>query len=334
MHKLISRRILELCSTRSTSKRNYQVTVVGGASDVGQKLSMLLRSEPGISKLVVHDTRMHTPGVVMDLSHIPSDIPIKGYTGEDMLETALKGANIVIGVGGIIRKPGITEKLWLSANTEFVRILSKHVAKMDSMPFLGIVTEPINYLVPMAAEVLRSHGDYDSRKLFGITGIDALRAQSLFAAENNLNPNNCYVPVIGGHSEKTLVPLLSQSTPTSDFDAKMSEEFTTKFRQFENKIIRANRGISPTLSVAYSALLFTRCILNAMDGQPSRVHAFIENNDFGTAYFGGMVHLDSQGVKDMQIYTSLTQYELHLLERSLDELRKDALKGKKVLEFC
>ncbi|KAJ8725120.1 hypothetical protein PYW07_016078 [Mythimna separata] len=340
MNKIISRRILDLCSsiglnkyTARINKRNYQVTVAGGASEIGQTLSLLLRSEPGITKLVVHDTRLDTPGVVMDLSHIPTDNRIQGYTGEDSLETALKDANIVIGAGGVIRKPGISEKLWLSSNTEFVRTLSKQVAKMESMPFLGIITEPINYLVPMAAEVLRNHGDYDSRKLFGITGLDALHAQALFAAQNNLNPEACYVPVIGGHSDKTLIPLLSQSTPASDFDTKMSQDFTIKFRRFDEELLKANRGCSPTTSVAYSALLFTRCILNALDGQPAKVHAFIENNDFGTAYFGGLVHLDSEGVKDMQIYSSLTQYELQLLELCLDELRRDALKGKKVLEI-
>lgn len=316
-----------------TTKRNYQVTVVGGASEIGQTLCLLLRTEPGISKLVVHDTRGHTPGVILDLTHVPTETGILGYTGEDSLETALKHANIVLGVGGLVRKPGITEKLWLSSNIKFVKTLAKEVAKMEQMPFLGIVTEPINCLIPMAAEILRNHGDYDSRKLFGVTGLDSLRAQTLYAAQNNFNPDMCRVPVIGGHSETTVIPLLSQSRPSSDVDAKTSQEFTLKFRQFEDKLLRANQGFSPILSVAYSTLLFTRNIIDALDGQPSQVNAFIENNDFGTAYFGGLVHINRQGVKEMQRYESLTQYELQLLERSLDELRRDALKGKKVLEL-
>lgn len=326
MNKLIKRRIFELCSV---CKRNYQVTVVGGASDIGQTLSLLLQSEPAINKLVVHDNRRHTLGVVMDLSHIPTGKSIKGYTGEDTLEISLKDADIVIAAGGLVWKPGITKMLWMSVNTEFVITLTKQIAKMDYMPFLGIVTEPINCLIPMAAEVLRHHGAYDSRKLFGITGVDALRAKAMFSAQTGFNSKNCYVPVIGGHSKNTVIPLLSQSKPASNIDAKTCQDFTEKLRDFDDQIIKATQGFAPTLSVAHSTLLFTRSLINAMNGQPTKVHAFIENNDFGTDYFGGLVHLNSQGVKDMERYTSLTPFELQLLERSLEELRRDVSKGKK-----
>ncbi|KAF9407511.1 hypothetical protein HW555_012501 [Spodoptera exigua] len=331
MNKLLSKNVFRLIKT---TKRHYQVTVVGGASDVGQTLCLLLRTEPAVTKLVVHDTRIHTPGVVLDLSHIPSEVDVQGYAGDDTLGMALKNANIVIGAGGLVRKPGISEKLWLSNNTAFIKTLSMQVAKMDPLPFLGIVTEPINCLVPMATEVLRNHGHYDPRKLFGVTGLDALRAQTLYAEENNISPRNCVVPVIGGHSEKTLIPLLSQAQPSVDVNDTISQNFTLKYRKFHERIANAKSGKSPVLSVAYSALLFTRSVLNALDGQQTRVHAFIENNDFGTAYFGGLVDINHEGVKEMLRYTTLTPYECQLLEQSFNELRKDVLKGKKVLEFA
>ena len=331
MRKTIIRNIQELFRT---SKRTYKVTVVGGASEIGQTLCLLLRSEPTVSKLVVHDNRGHTPGVVMDLSHVPSETRIQGYTGEDTLATALKNADIVIGTGGVMRKPGITEHLWLSENIKFVKTLAMQVATMEPMPFVGIVTEPINSIIPIVAEVLKNHGDYDSKKLFGITGLDTLRAQTLFASQNKFNPKHCWVPVIGGRSQKTVIPLLSHSQPVSIFDAKMTQEFTLKFRQFDDELLTAKRGVSPTLSVAYSALLFTRSVLEALGGRQTKVNAFIENNDFGTEYFGGLVHINNKGVKEMERFTSLSLYELELLERCFQELRRDALKGKKVLEFC
>lgn len=331
MNKLIIRKIFQ---PLSTTRRNYQVTVVGGASDVGQTLSLLLRAEPNISRLVVHDTRGQTPGVVLDLSHVPTECCLQGYTGDDCLDRALKNSNIVIGAGGLIRKPGITEKLWLSANTSFIKTMSMKISKLDPLPFVGIVTEPVNCLVPMAAEVMRNHGEYDPKKLFGITGLDALRAQTLYANKFKFNPRNCFVPVIGGHSEKTVIPLLSQSQPSANFDARASQEFTLKLRKSDDCIVRAKKGFSPVLSVAYSALLFIRSALEALDGRQARVHAFIENNDFGTSYFGGLVHINHVGVREMERYTSLTQFECQLLEQSLDEVRKDVLKGKKVLEFA
>ncbi|XP_035432104.1 malate dehydrogenase-like [Spodoptera frugiperda] len=331
MNKLLSKNLFQLFTT---SKRHYQVTVAGGASDVGQTLCLLLRTEPAITRLVIHDSKAHTPGVVLDVSHIPGEVQVQGYTGDDTLDLALKNAHVVIAAGGLVRKPGIPEKLWLSNNTAFIKTLSMRVAKMNPAPFLGIITEPINCLVPIATEVLTNNGTYDPRKLFGITGVDALRAQTLYADENNISARNCIVPVIGGHSENTLIPLLSQSHPASPtLDAKMSQDFTLKYRKFDEKIINAKRGHSPVLSVAYSALLFTRSVLNALDGRRARVHAFIENNDFGTAYFGGLVDINNEGVKEMIRYTTLTEYECHLLEQSFQELRKDVLKGKKVLEL-
>lgn len=325
---------LKIYQPLTLNSRNYQVTVVGGASDVGQTLCLLLRAEPGISKLVVHDTRGQTPGVVLDLSHIPTDSFLQGYTGEDTLERALRNSNVVLGVGGLIRKPGINEKLWLSANTAFIKTLAARVAKLNPLPFLGIVTEPINCLVPMAAEVMRNHGEYDPKKLFGVTGVDAIRAQTQYAAQHNLNPRNCFVPVIGGHSEKTAIPLLSQCQPTCDFDEKISQEFTIKFRKTDERVIKAKRGFSPILSVAFSALMFTRNVLDALDGRPAKVNAFIENNDFGTTFFGGLVEINHVGIKEMQMYSSLSEYECQLLEKSIEELRKDILKGKKVLELA
>ena len=76
-----------------------------------------------------------------------------------------------------------------------------------------IVSNPINAIVPFAAEVLKKHGVFDARRLFGITTLDVVRAEAFLAemldkrSELGTGP---VVDVIGGHSAETMIPLISQ----------------------------------------------------------------------------------------------------------------------------
>ena len=80
-----------------------------------------------------------------------------------------------------------------------------------------IVSNPINAIVPFAAEVLKKHGVFDARRLFGITTLDAVRAETFLAemldkrSEPGVGP---VVDVIGGHSAETIIPLFSQAKGT------------------------------------------------------------------------------------------------------------------------
>ncbi|KAM3968061.1 malate dehydrogenase [Aphomia sociella] len=322
-----------LTTHTGTFIRNYNVTVVGGGTEIGQTVSLMLKAQPLITKLTIHDVPEETAGVILDLSHIPTETSLKGFTGEETLERALKGSDIVIATGGLTEKPGLAKRTWLETNTEFIKILATKLSKVHPMPFVAIVTEPINALVPMVSEIMRNNGDFDSKKLFGVTTIDSLRAQSLYAIENGLNPRDCYVPVIGGHSDKTTIPLLSQAKPVFEMSEKRIQELTGKIKKSTESVMQAKKGWSPTLSIAYSVLIFTRGLLNALDGCPSKVNAFMENNDFGTSYFSGAVTVDKNGAVEMQRYSNISQYECHLLERSIELLRKDVARGKKILEL-
>lgn len=312
--------------------RHFQVTILGAANEIGQTVTLLLRGQPVVTKLVIHDYLPETSGVLLDASHVPSESAISGYTGEETLDRALKDSDLVIVTGGVAFCPSNTKKSCFTANTNYIQRTVARIAKTSPLPFVGIVTEPINSIVPMAAEVMRHHGYYDPKKLFGITGIDLLRTQCLYAMENQVSPRNCFVPVIGGHSNHTTIPLLSQAKPTFTIDERKAQDFTAKIRKGTELVTTAKRGWSPTLSVAYSVLLFVRGVLHALEGHPSKVHAYVENNDFGTSFFSGIVNVTKSGVGAMQRYQKMSKYECHLLEESIDELRRDISKGKKTLE--
>lgn len=86
-----------------------------------------------------------------------------------------------------------------------------------------IVTNPVNSTVPVAAEALRAAGVFDPTRLFGVTTLDVVRA-SKFAADalgSDADPTSIKVPVIGGHSGATILPLYSQAQPPIDLGADL-----------------------------------------------------------------------------------------------------------------
>lgn len=48
-------------------------------------------------------------------------------------------------------------------------------------------------------------------RLFGVTTLDVVRAARFVSEVKHTDPENEIIPVVGGHSGVTIVPLLSQS---------------------------------------------------------------------------------------------------------------------------
>ena len=73
-----------------------KVAVLGAAGGIGQALALLLKTQlPSGSELSLYDIAPVTPGVAVDLSHIPTAVKIKGFSGEDA-RPALQGADVVL----------------------------------------------------------------------------------------------------------------------------------------------------------------------------------------------------------------------------------------------
>ena len=59
-------------------------------------------------------------------------------------------------------------------------------------------------------KVLKYHKVYNPKKLFGVTTLDVVRANTFVAENQKLDVNAMKVNVIGGHAGTTILPLLSQ----------------------------------------------------------------------------------------------------------------------------
>ena len=105
-------------------------------------------------------------------------------------------------------------------NASIIRDIFTEIAATCPQAMCCVVTNPVNSTLPVATEALRKGGVFDPTRIFGVTTLDVVRA-STFAAHTlyeNINPKDIKVPVIGGHSGATILPLYSQAQPPVNLD--------------------------------------------------------------------------------------------------------------------
>lgn len=77
---------------------------------------------------------------------------------------------------------------------------------------VGVMTEPVNSTLPLVSYVLCKAGLNNSNVL-GCTSLDTIRACGLAAAMVGLPFEQLRMPVVGGHSPETMVPVFSKLRP-------------------------------------------------------------------------------------------------------------------------
>jgi malate dehydrogenase len=234
-----------------------KVCVLGAAGGIGQPLSLLLKLQlPAGSELSLYDVAPFTPGVAVDLSHIPTDVCVTGYVGDDV-EAAMKDADIVVIPAGVPRKPGMTRDDLFNMNAGIVKKLVGAGTRACPNACYAIVTNPVNSTVPIAAEVLKAAGVYDKRKLFGVTTLDVIRSNTFVAQTVGKSTDEVNVNVIGGHSGVTILPLLSSVAGVELAQADI-EALTPRIQEAGTEVVEAKAGAgSATLSMAQAAARFT-----------------------------------------------------------------------------
>ena len=114
-------------------------------------------------------------------------------------------------------------------NAGIVQGLIEGVAKHCPKAYLLIISNPVNSTVPIAAEVLKKAGKFNPKKLFGVTTLDVVRSET-FVAEitGQKDAAKTTIPVVGGHSGETIVPLFSLAKPSVSIPADKLDALTTR----------------------------------------------------------------------------------------------------------
>jgi malate dehydrogenase len=164
---------------------------------------------------------------------------ISGYLpANDGMKYSLTGADVCIIPAGIPRKssflckttgkprfltpecigkPGMTRDDLFKINAGIVKQLVEGIAEYCPESYILVISNPVNSTVPIAAEVMKKAGKFNPKKLFGVTTLDVVRAET-FVQEitGERDPAATRIPVVGGHSGETIVPLFSQAKPKVD----------------------------------------------------------------------------------------------------------------------
>lgn len=110
-------------------------------------------------------------------------------------------------------------------NAGIVRDLVKGIAEHSPKAFVLVISNPVNSTVPVAAEVLKAANVFDPKRLFGVTTLDVVRAETF--TKQHIKQKDCAkaaIPVIGGHSGETIVPLFSKASPSLDIPKDKYDE--------------------------------------------------------------------------------------------------------------
>ena len=304
-----------------------KVAILGAAGGIGQALSLLLKTQlPNGTELSLYDIAPVTPGVAADLSHIPTDVKVTGFSGEDP-SPALVSADIVLISAGVARKPGMDRSDLFNINAGIVKNLVSACADNCPKALIGIITNPVNTTVAIAAGILKQKGVYNPARLFGITTLDIIRSNTFVAEVNGVSPEDVNVPVIGGHSGITILPLLSQSG--FQFNADEAAAMTLRIQNAGTEVVEAKAGGgSATLSMGQAAAKFGLSLVSALNGEKGIVECtYVEGSGDKARFFAQPVLLGKNGVEKILSYGELSDFEETTLNASLDTLKADILLG-------
>ncbi|CAJ2509899.1 Uu.00g057990.m01.CDS01 [Anthostomella pinea] len=254
-----------------------KAVVAGASGGIGQPLSLLLKLCPLVDELALYDV-VNTPGVATDLSHISSTAKVTGYLPkDDGGKAAMKDADIIVIPAGIPQKPagkpGMTRDDLFKINAGIVKGLIEIAAEVAPKAFILVISNPVNSTVPIAAEVLKAKGVFDAKKLFGVTTLDVVRAET-FVAEigGQKTPSDLTVPVIGGHSGETIVPLFSKISPSVSIPDEKYDALVNRVQFGGDEVVKAKDGAgSATLSMAFAGYRFAEKLLKAVKGEKGLV---------------------------------------------------------------
>ncbi len=185
-----------------------KVTIVG-AGMTGGAIAQVM-AERGYADVVLLDIVDGMPqGKALDIAE---SAPWAGFSGavtgtNDWHDTA--GSDIVLITSGVPRKPGMTREDLLSTNASIVRSVVGSAAEHSPDTVLIILANPMDAMCHVALDA----SGFPSTRVIGQGGmLDSGRYRTFIAMELGVSVRDVNAWVLGGHTEATMVPLVSNAT--------------------------------------------------------------------------------------------------------------------------
>ena len=182
-----------------------KVTIVG-AGAVGASCAEYIAIKDFASEVVLVDIKEnYAEGKAMDLMQTASlngfDTKITGSTN-DYSKTA--GSDIAVITSGIPRKPGMTREELIGINAGIVKMVSENLIKHSPEVILIIVSNPMDTMTYLTHKVT----GLPKNRIIGMGGaLDSARFKYRLSEALDCPASDVDGMVIGGHSDKGMVPL-------------------------------------------------------------------------------------------------------------------------------
>lgn len=190
-----------------------KVTVVG-AGAVGASCAEYIAIKDFASEVVLLDIKEnYAEGKAMDLMQTASlngfDTKIVGSTN-DYSKTA--GSDVAVITSGIPRKPGMTREELIGINAGIVKTVATSLVEASPNVILIIVSNPMDTMTYLAHQAT----GLPKNRIIGMGGaLDSARFKYRLAEALDCPQSDINGMVIGGHSDKGMVPLTRLATRNS-----------------------------------------------------------------------------------------------------------------------
>lgn len=180
-----------------------------GAGNTGATMAQILAGRGHADVTLIDIVEGLPQGKALDqaesLPWVRSSATITGTNNWD----DTKDSDVIVVTSGVARKPGMTREDLLGTNAGIVRSVVSEAAKRSPNAVLVIFANPMDAMCHVALEA----SGLDPARVIGQGGmLDSSRYRTFISLETGTSPLDVSAWVLGGHTEATMVPIVSSAT--------------------------------------------------------------------------------------------------------------------------
>ncbi|MCE9577772.1 MAG: malate dehydrogenase [Deltaproteobacteria bacterium] len=184
-----------------------KIAIVGAGGNVGAAVAQWAVTKE-LGELVLIDLKATAAeGRALDLTQAGAweGFNSHGFVATDKPE-AMAGADVVVMTAGVQRKPGQSREELISINAGIVRDICKNVKQHAPDAVLIVVSNPLDAMVFVAKQVT----GFPRERVIGSAGVlDSARFRTYLAMAAGVSVEDVQAIVLGAHTDKDMVPILS-----------------------------------------------------------------------------------------------------------------------------
>ena len=300
-----------------------KITVVG-AGAVGASCAEYIAIKDFASEVVLLDIKEnYAEGKAMDLMQTASlnnfNTKITGSTND---YSKTKDSNIAVITSGIPRKPGMTREELIGINAGIVKEVTNNLIKNSPKVIIIIVSNPMDTMTYLAHKVT----SISKSRIIGMGGaLDSARFKYRLSEALSCPSSDVSGMVIGGHSDKGMLPLTRLATRNSVSVSKfLSNERLEKVKE-DTKVGGATLTSMLGTSAWYAPGAAVSAIVQAIACDQKKMFpcSVILDGEYGfhDVAIGVPVILGKNGIERI-IEIELNDQEKNQLSSSVDAVKK------------